>query len=395
RKVHNQLQVRGDGAFSAIRIRHYGYDLTPEQMEAKHIRTTTLLKEMLETNPEDAYSRHQMAASYSMHREFDKAVEHGEMALEIMRRKRLRDEFFTTVFYTVAQGYNTLGKLEDVERVCLEALDSFPMHLDMCHILASIYFKRQSFDLCKATSQRYLSIYEEFERNPALIGDSCFYSFAKRHEIFFGLGLIHFLEKDFQTADDFFLKAFENSGRQMEKAENICHLYFGHRMIEKGMKWLKISYETGICTGNIPAFLRDSKKLCLKIGKDFLQHGDLKAAADCLHKAGDEGLTADEQLEKRLLQTQICWQVEATDDLIKSLESLMRTLGINTNRCLYSIEDTGRIAYDIAEEFCRRKQWHLAEPALQLAIRIDPTIFDHGKFDRLLVDARQWNNQLS
>jgi hypothetical protein len=47
-------------------------------MEDKYIRTTTLLKEMFEINPEDAYSRHQLASSYSMDREFDKAVEHGK-----------------------------------------------------------------------------------------------------------------------------------------------------------------------------------------------------------------------------------------------------------------------------------------------------------------------------
>jgi glycosyltransferase involved in cell wall biosynthesis len=395
RKVHNQLQGRGKEAFSAIRVRHYGYDLAPEKMEAKFIRTTTLLKEMLEIDPEDAYSRHQLACSYSTHREIDKAVEHGEMALEIMRRKGLRNEFFTITFHTVAQGYHALGKSENAERVCLEALDLFPMHLDMCHLLACIYFKKQSLDLCRTMSQRYLSIYEEFERNPALIGSSYIYSYAKRNEIFFGLACIHFLENDFETADAFFRKASEDSGRRMEKAENIFRFYLEQHMDEKALLWLKIIYETGICTGNIPAFLRDCKNLYLKIGKVFLQQGDLKAAADCLHKAEDEGLTADEQLEKRLLQTQLCWQVEATDDLIQALESLMQTLGMNTNRCFHSIMDMGQIVYDIAEEFCRRKQWHLAEHALQLAVQITPAIFDHGKFDRLLVDAEHCNNQSS
>ncbi len=395
RKVHNQLQVRGDGIFSAIRIRHYGYDLTPEQMETKHIRTTTLLKEMLVNDPEDAYCLFQLSSSYSMHREFDSAIQYGEMALEIMRRKRLRNSFFTNAFYTVAHGYYALGKLEAAERVCLEALDFFPMHLDMCHILASIYFKRRSLDLCRTTSQRYLSIYEEFERNPALMGSACCHSFTKRNEIFFGLACTHFLEKDFEGADQYFWKGFEDSGKCLEHAENICRFYLEQRMDEKALLWLKITYETGLSKGSDPTIFQERKTLYLKIGKDLLQQGDLKAAADCLHKAEDEGLTADEQLEKRLLQTQLYWQVEATDDFIQSLESLMRTLGMNTNLCLHSIEDMGRIVYDIAEEFCRRKQWPFAEAALRLAIRIAPVIFDHDKFDRLLVDAEQSNNQFS
>jgi tetratricopeptide (TPR) repeat protein len=156
-------------------------------MEVKHIRTTNMLKEMLEINPEDAYSLHQLASSYSMNRESDKAVDYGEMALEIMRCKGLKNEFFMTTFYTVAQGYYVQGKLEDAERVCLKALDYFPTHIDACHILASIYFRKRDAGRCKAVSQRYLSIHEEFEKNPSLIGTSYFHSFSKRHEVFFGM----------------------------------------------------------------------------------------------------------------------------------------------------------------------------------------------------------------
>jgi hypothetical protein len=77
------------------------------------------------------------------------------------------------------------------------------------------------------------------------------------------------------------------------------------------------------------------------------------------------------------------------DDFMKNLESLMMLLGLNTSRCLNSIEDLGQIVYDIAEECCRRKEWHVAEPALRLAIQIAPAIFDHNKFHRLLPVAEQ------
>ena len=156
RKVHNQLQARGVEAFSGIRIRHYGYDLTPEQMEAKHIRTTTLLKETLASDPEDVYSIYQLSASYSMHREFDKAIEYGEMALEIMRRKKLKNGFFLTVFYTVAQGYYSLGRWMMRNASVWKPLMYFPC-IWICVIsLPSIYFRKKATDLCKAMSERYL-----------------------------------------------------------------------------------------------------------------------------------------------------------------------------------------------------------------------------------------------
>jgi glycosyltransferase involved in cell wall biosynthesis len=395
RKVHNQLQIRGNGTFSSIRIRHYGYDLSQEQMEAKHIRTTNLLKEMLDINPEDAYSLHQLASSYSMHREFDKVVEYGEMSLEIMYRKRLRHEFFITTFYTVAQGYHARGNIEDAERVCLKALVFFPMHIDVCHILASIYFRKRDPDRCKAVSQRYLSIHEEFEKNPSLIGNSYFHSVAKRNEILFGLACIHFMEKDFETADAFFRKAFEDSGRSLEKAENICRFYLEHRMDEKAYQWLIVVYETGLHEGKISSILQERKNLYLNIGIMFLQSNDLNAATDCLQRAEDEFLTTDEQIEKGFSEVRLSWMRGDIDDLVKTLESLMMHLDMKTGRCLHSIDDLGQIVHDIAEEFCRRKQWHVAETALQLAIKIAPVIFDRGKFDRLLLVNTQQRHQSS
>lgn len=388
-KVHNQLQFRGKGVLCSIRVKHYGYDLSKEEMEAKHIRTTTLLNEMLEDNHEDAYSRHQLASSYSMHREFDKVIEHGEMVLELMRRKGLRGDFIITTFYTVAQAYNALGNIDASERICLEALDYFPKHLDACHVLASIYFKKRSPDLCRAMSLRYLQIYDEFENNPSLIGNFFCHSAAKRHEIYFGLAFIHFLENDFETADAFFQKSFTDSGRRMEKAETVYRFYFDQQMERKARQWLATAYEAGIRDGNVPVVLQDRKPLYLHIGKIFLEQGNLKAVADCLQKADDAALAADEQLEKRLLKIILCWKMRTTDELIESIESLMLVLDMDTRCTLQSVDDLGQIIFDVAETFCFRRNWSLAETALKLAIEIAPTLFDHDKFGRLLAGAAQ------
>ncbi|MFH1081606.1 MAG: glycosyltransferase family 2 protein [Pseudomonadota bacterium] len=384
RKVHNQLRPQGRGAYSSLRIRHYGYDLSQEQMEAKHIRTTTLLKEMLANDPEDVYSIYQLSSSYSMHREFDKAVAYGEKALELMRRKRLKNSYFLTVFHTVAHGYYTTGHVADAERTCLAALDFFPMHLDMCQLLADIYFRRQSFDQYRAIAQRYLSIYEEVEKDPAIVGGFFCHSFTRRHEIYFGLACVDFLEKNFEAADAFFQKSFEDDGRRMERADSICRFYLEQRMDEKAVQWLNRAYQTGLQNGSSPAVLADRNDLYLKIAGNMFQQGDMKSASDCLQKAQDAFLARDEQLEKRILQIQICWKAEAMDDLIRHLESLIALLGMNGRYTVQSVDDLGRIIYDVAETLCRHRQWAFAETALRLAVQISPAAFDHGKFNCLL-----------
>ena len=162
----------------------------------------------------------------------------GETALDIMRRKGLRNEFFMTTFYTVAQGYYALGNMGAAERVSLEALDLFPMHLDICHILASIYFKMQSLDKCMAMSHRYLNIYEEVIKHSNRFESFYCQSLTKKHQIFFGLACIHFFQNDIEKADRYFQRSFNESGRQIEKAEHICRFYLEHEIYVKALHWL-------------------------------------------------------------------------------------------------------------------------------------------------------------
>jgi len=93
RKVHEQLRLKGKGAYVPIRIRHYGYDLSPEEMERKHQARAQLLEEILARDPDDIYSRHQLTSCYSMHRDFVEAVRHGEMVLEARRKRQLTNSF--------------------------------------------------------------------------------------------------------------------------------------------------------------------------------------------------------------------------------------------------------------------------------------------------------------
>jgi glycosyltransferase involved in cell wall biosynthesis len=383
-KVHNQLQATGKGAFSAVRFRHYGYNLSEEKMEAKHRRTTTLLREMIADNPEDAYSHHQLAASYSMHREFDRVVEHGEAALDILRRKGLNNEFFVATFYIVAQAYNAVRKSEEAERIALEGLEFFPMHLDVCHLLAVHYFKKQDADRCKHMALRYLEIYEAFTRQPPALG--CIYCHvpAKRSEVLFDLACVYFIEGAYDQADNGFQRAFEDSGRQREKAEGILRLYLDNGLQERAIRWLMTVFAADFAAGVIPDLLGRHKHLYLQVAEVFLAKGHTAGTRACLEQAGDVFLSCHQQVEKRLLEARYDWLQKNIDDLIGTLDSLVRTLDVRTLRLVETQEDLGRIAYDIAEVLGLGKQWSAARSALQLAVQIAPAAFDANRFVPIL-----------
>jgi len=387
RKVHNQLETKGKEAFSNIRIRHYGYDLSDEQMEAKFIRTTSLLRETLAASPDDSYSLYQLAQSYSSHRDFEEAVKYGEMALDIMRAKNLNNGYFLTVYRIVAQGFVALGQSEAAERVCLEAIALFSKHLDMYHILASIYFKRRFIDKCRAISMRYLEIYEEIKNNPSIIGSFYCYSLTKRFEIFFGLACLSFLEHDYPAADQFFFNAFNEAVRPVDMAGRISQFYSERKMTDKAIRWLKTTYETGLQDNCTPPLLKNNKGLYLKLAAIYHQDKQLKNAQDCLFKAEDDFLTEGELPAKRLLQMDIFLQSGRMEDMLIRLESLMDILSMDTDRTIESMDDIGRLLYEIVETFCRRCQWSYAETTLRLAVQIAPSMFDPQIIEKILPSA--------
>lgn len=384
RKVHNQLVVKGNGIFAPVRIRHYGYDLSKKKMEEKHLRTTMLLEEMLKDDPDDVYSRHQLALSYAMHREFDKSVKHGDIALETRHRRMLRNEYFITTFYVVAQGYFNLGNLDEAEGICLEALEFFPYHLDACHILAAVYFKTHRLDLCLAISERYLKIRQEIEKNPSIIGNSYCHSYSKREDIYFGLACIYYLRNEYDKADHFFEKSFTYSDKKIFKARNIAQFYLSQKMEQRAVEWLKRLLEIPIGLDELSDVIRDCHYLYLKMCSSLLRDQDLELALQCLERAEDKYLNSNHKLEKEILSVKLSWFRGDLDRLVSSMEDVIVCLRVHTLKAVDSLEDLGQIMYDVATELCARKIWDLAESTLELAVQIAPERYNHHVFEQFL-----------
>jgi glycosyltransferase involved in cell wall biosynthesis len=251
RDIHNQLQTVGKGAYSRLRFKHYGYDLSPERMEEKFIRTTTLLLERIKKDPEDPFNYFELSSSYSMHQEYEKAIAYGELALECMREGGLRSAYFSTVFYTVAQGYFAMGNLDKAEEVCRDSLDFFDLDLNAFHFLASIYFKKKDSEKCKEMSFKYLQTLDIFQKAPEMMQGIYFNSYAKQHEIYFGLAFIYFKERNFEEADTYFQKAFQMGGHRPEKAKEIALFYLEQHMEENAVQWLEAAHASGYRDGDI------------------------------------------------------------------------------------------------------------------------------------------------
>lgn len=116
RRVHNKLNFEGPAAiFGRGFLKHYGYDLTPEQKKAKAKRTIGLLELSIEEDPKDYPSLFYLAQAYGTFMEDEeKAIEYGEMYMP--HKEELGKSFNASIYHLLAALY---GRAHNEEK-CLQ-----------------------------------------------------------------------------------------------------------------------------------------------------------------------------------------------------------------------------------------------------------------------------------
>ncbi|HOJ52690.1 MAG TPA: glycosyltransferase [Syntrophales bacterium] len=387
RPVHEQLLVKGKGDYVRIRIRHYGYDLSPEKMEEKHRARLAALEEILKRDPDDLYSRNQLASCHSMHRDFSEAIRQGEIVLEARRRQNLKHPFFLTTFYTVGQGYLALGKVEKGEKVFREALDFFPHHLDACYFLSLIYYNRRDWENCQTFAERYLEIQSEMERNPTTVGSYYCHHLDKKTEVLFWLGSSLFFQNEEKKAAAIFEEAYRSAGEKPEAAMSIARLYAEGKKEEGALSWLARAWENAREGGTMPDFLRKDNRLFLSLGLFYARENRVEEAVECLLNAQDENLSPSQLLDKKITLARLLWQKGELEGFVSQLSALIAISGAQTLSLIDKIEDIGTILYDITQALEEKGNWQAALVTLKLALEIYPPGFERRRFDSLLKNA--------
>ena len=169
-KVHNELRGYGSSRHSHIVIDHSGYALNPMKEEEKFRRTTGLLEEEIQSNPEDPRNHHYLSVSLLGQRFYDLALEEAEKALSLASKEQGKTLYLWTRFVAAVSCIN-LGKVEEAERFCMEGLKLNPLNLDAYYILSSISYSRGSLQLFLENSDHYLSLLAKAKKSPGHFED--------------------------------------------------------------------------------------------------------------------------------------------------------------------------------------------------------------------------------
>jgi glycosyltransferase involved in cell wall biosynthesis len=168
RRIHNEPVYKGDAILipNGIWLKHYGYDLTPEQTEAKAKRTIGLLELSLKEDPKDYPSLFYLAQAYaSWKNDADKALEYAEQYFQ--HRQDLIDSgepFNPSIFYMAAGVCDIKGDIDGKLKWMERGFKYNPNDLDLfwLKLLHGLNTKNTEFIVSGASG--FVAAYENYNR---------------------------------------------------------------------------------------------------------------------------------------------------------------------------------------------------------------------------------------
>jgi len=162
--VHNQPVYKPPVYSSDIYIEHYGYMFEDKELsERKFRRTSTLLKEELEKNPESIYYRYQLAKSYVAHGDYQEALEQIRTVYKLISNEKKRRLY---VFGSYAIICLRNHEYEEAIAVCKEGLEIEKDYLDLYYFLAESLQKTDRHQESLEAYKSYVEYADLYDKLP-------------------------------------------------------------------------------------------------------------------------------------------------------------------------------------------------------------------------------------
>ncbi len=243
--VHNQLKFDVDRYTvlrGPVRVMHYGYGLSPEQMKRKIERSRELLLQQLEEDPNNAFANMNLAQIYrgetpNPSPEQAKKIQfHAQRAVDNSdpNDKDTR-HIHLMALHQLASGYYFQNRLDDARRACERALEYRPDYLDPLITLGHISSVQQKWTEAKKWYERYLEARETFKDNEeteAII----LLSFKSEQNAYYNLAMTCENLKNVDEALKYYRRAAECGEGFLETHLRIAQILFNKNEYESAAK---------------------------------------------------------------------------------------------------------------------------------------------------------------
>jgi len=174
--VHNQPENLRAVFCPHVFLHHYGYDLTPEEKEAKRLRTTNLLLREVEDNPTNYQALFYLSQEYASHRDWENSVIYCEKYIAHKDELEPSGNFYEAVYYTGVRAYMRIGDLQKSKEWLTAGCEALPTDLDMALALTEFGAWTSNSELIVRGARTFVALYDNFEKDPYLRGNRFIFS---------------------------------------------------------------------------------------------------------------------------------------------------------------------------------------------------------------------------
>lgn len=163
--VHNQLIHQGAWLHTNIRIYHYGYNLSPEEMQAKYRRTEALLKKQLDEDQTNPFAWQNYLRILRVQQRYQEAIESGYRALEISK-SRMDELNYQMITGDMIYAMISMQRYVEAENLIREVLTKYPQNLDISFSLGLALQGRQLYQNAIDAMKNFIRLNRDFKKNP-------------------------------------------------------------------------------------------------------------------------------------------------------------------------------------------------------------------------------------
>lgn len=174
--VHNQPRIEGQALFCPmLEIKHYGYDLTPEQKEAKFNRTSTLLLKQVETGEiHEGLPYFYLCQLYANNGHLEEAIKWGEKYLTC--KEEANSHFNQSVYFTMIKQLMKIGDKKRCKEWLDLGLEDMPGDLDLSLAALEYGIWTENQEMVMLAGKEFCNTYTAWQKDPSLKKNRFIYS---------------------------------------------------------------------------------------------------------------------------------------------------------------------------------------------------------------------------
>ena len=245
--VHNVLKLGDEHPVTraGIRLKHLGYDLAPEKMQEKFLRTKGLLEEQLKENPNNTFALYNYAqilksegSSYPI-KNIPLILESAKHAVELTDPTKQDERYIHLMCLDqIAWAYYSEEKYDLAIEFAEKAIKLKPNYLDPLILLGNVYFKKQLWEKAIDAYNKYLKIQAEY--NESIEKDNIILSHNdSRANVYYSLGLIAEMEKELKKAKTLYHKSIDLNPGLLNLNLQLAQIYLKENDLQNAKKYFE------------------------------------------------------------------------------------------------------------------------------------------------------------